>query len=85
MTFAFEFFWSHCHIFKELDEFLGTMGNLIIFREGNFMFSVLGYGLVTKSLGVGCTFEEVVDKTKCWKMNVNPFITKLEWMISSSF
>jgi hypothetical protein len=29
------------------------------------MFSVLGYGLVTKSLGVGCTFEEVVDKTKC--------------------
>ncbi len=42
-----------------------TMGNLIIFREGNFMFSVLGYGLVTKSFGVGCTFEEVVDKTKC--------------------
>jgi hypothetical protein len=46
----------------------------------------VGYGLVTKSLGAGCTFEEVRrEKTKCQKMNVNPFTTKLRWIISPNF
>ncbi len=44
-----------------------------------------GYGLVTKTLEVGCTFEEVAEKTKCQKMNVNPFTTKLGWIISPTF
>jgi hypothetical protein len=32
---------------------------------------LLDYGLLTKSLGARCTFEEVPEKTKCPKMNVN--------------
>jgi len=31
---------------------------------------------VTKSLEAGYTFNEVAQKTKCQKMNVNPFTTK---------
>jgi hypothetical protein len=61
------------------------MGVLTIFGEANFIFSFVGYGLVTKSLGVGYTFEEVVEKKKCQKMNVNIFITKLKRIISYSF
>jgi hypothetical protein len=30
-----------------------------VFGEINFIFNFVGYGLVTKSLGAGCTFEEV--------------------------
>jgi hypothetical protein len=37
----------------------------------------LSYGLVTKSLGAGCTFEEVAEKIKCQKMNVNFLTTKV--------
>jgi hypothetical protein len=61
------------------------MGVLTIFGEGNFIFSFVGYGLVTKSLGVGCTFDKAVEKKKCQKMNVNIFITKLKRIISHSF
>jgi hypothetical protein len=43
------------------------MGVLSIFGEGNFIFSFVGYGLVTKSLGVGCTIEEVEEKKKMSK------------------
>ncbi len=32
-----------------------------------------------------CTFEEVAEKTKCWKMNVNIFTTKFGCIISPSF
>jgi hypothetical protein len=53
------------------------MGAIIIFGEKSFIFSLVGYGLVMKSLGAGCTFEEVAEKTKCQKMNVNIFRIKL--------
>jgi hypothetical protein len=46
-------------------EFLHMMGALTIFGKNSFIFSFVGYGLVTKSLRVGCTFEMVVEKTKC--------------------
>ncbi len=77
MTCVFECFQSHCQIGKELHEFLSMMGVIIMFGKSNFILNFVGYGLVTKSLGVGCTFEEVAEKTKCQKMNVNIFTTKL--------
>jgi hypothetical protein len=52
------------------------MDVLTIFGEASFIFN---FGLVTKSLGgggAGCTFEEVVGKKKCQKMNVIFVITK---------
>ncbi len=39
MTCVFECFQSHCHILKELYEFLHMMGALIIFGENIFIFS----------------------------------------------
>jgi len=68
---------------KELHEFLHMMGILIIFEEGSFIFSFVSYELMTDShpnsieIGCGCTFGEVVEKTKCQKMNVNPLTSKL--------
>jgi hypothetical protein len=53
------------------------MSAIIIFGEINFIFSFVGYGLVLKSLEVGCIFENVEEKTKHQKMNVNVFSTKL--------
>jgi hypothetical protein len=53
------------------------MGAIIIFGEKSFIFSFVGYGLVRKSLGATCTFEEVAEKTECEKMNVNIFRIKL--------
>jgi hypothetical protein len=47
------------------------------FGENSFIINFVGYGLVIKSLGLGCTFEELEQKTKCQKMNVNLFTTKL--------
>jgi hypothetical protein len=46
------------------------MGAIIMFGKNNIILNFVGYGLVTKSLGVGCTFEEVAKKTKCQKMNI---------------
>ncbi len=63
MRCAFECFQSHCHIFKESYEFLCMMGALTIFGE-SFIFSFVTYRLITKSLGVGCTFKKVVLETK---------------------
>ncbi len=77
MTCVFECFQSHCHILKELHEFLSMMGAITMFEKSNFIFNFVDCGFVTKSLGVGCTFEEVAEKTKCQKMNVNIFTTKL--------
>ncbi len=57
--------------------FFCMMGVLTIFWEGNFIVSFINYGLVTKSLEVGCKLQEVVEKMKHQKMNVNVFITKL--------
>ncbi len=55
--------------------FFHMLGALAIFGEGSFIF--LWIALVAKSFEAGCTFEEVVEKEKCQKMNVNPFTTKL--------
>jgi hypothetical protein len=41
LTCVFECFESHCHILKELHDFLGIMGAIIIFRENIFKFSVV--------------------------------------------
>jgi hypothetical protein len=77
MTCAFECFQSFKYILKEFHEFLNLMGPIIIFGEKSFIFSFVGYGLVKKSLGARCTFEQVAQKTKCQKMNVNIFRIKL--------
>jgi len=53
------------------------MGAITIFGERSFIISFAGYGLVIKLLGAGCTFEKVEEKTKCQKMNVNLFPTKV--------
>ncbi len=61
----------------ELYEFLHILGILIIFEEGSFIIRFVSYELMTDShansieIGCGCTFEEVVEKTKCQKMNAN--------------
>ncbi len=38
VTCVFECFQSHCHILKELHEFLRTMGAIIILEENIFIF-----------------------------------------------
>jgi hypothetical protein len=48
--------------FEEKYEFLQMLGVVTIFGEVNFMFNFVGYGLVKKSFGAGCTFENVVEK-----------------------
>jgi hypothetical protein len=48
-----------------------------IVKESSFKFSFVSYGLVTKSLEAGCTFEEVAEKIKCQKMNVNVFYNQI--------
>jgi hypothetical protein len=56
MTSVFECFQSHCHILKKLQNVLCMkMGILPIMRKGNYIFSFVSYGLVTKSVGAGCT------------------------------
>ncbi len=57
--------------------FFNMMGALTIFGKGCSVFSFVSYGLVTKSLGAGCTFEEVAEKIKCQKMNVNFITTRM--------
>ncbi len=43
MTCVFECFQSHCHILKELYEFLCIMRAIIIFEESNFIFGFVSY------------------------------------------
>jgi len=54
------------------------MGVLSIFGEGNFIFSFVGYGLVTKSLGVGCTIEEVAKEKKMSKDECESFYNQIK-------
>ncbi len=61
MTCVFVCLQSHCHNLKELHEFLRMKDAITIFEENIFIFSFVVYGLVTKSVGFGCTFEEVVE------------------------
>jgi hypothetical protein len=42
---------------------------VIIFEENSLISSFMSYGLVTKSLKIGCTFEEGVERIKCQKTN----------------
>jgi hypothetical protein len=64
--------------FEKIHEFVSMKGSAsTIFRKGSFIFSFVSYGLVAKSLGAGCTFEEVAEKIKCQKMNVIFFTTKV--------
>ncbi len=79
MTCVFECCQSHCHILQELHEFFTIMSAITMFGKSSFIFNFVGYGygLVTKLLEVGCTFEEVAEKTKRQNMNVNLFTTKL--------
>ncbi len=65
MTCVFECFQSNCHILKKLHEFLCIMG--AFFGEYNFIINFVGYGLMTKSHGVRCTFEEVGGESKMSK------------------
>ncbi len=55
MTSVFECFQSHCHILKELHEFLHMMGAITIFEKIILIFNIVDYGMVTKSLGAECT------------------------------
>jgi hypothetical protein len=49
------------------------MGAIIILGKNSFKFSFAGYGLLTKSLGLGCTFEEVAQKNKNKKMSKDEY------------
>ncbi len=69
MTCIFECFQSHCQVLKKYKNFC----TIIIFGEGSFMFSFVGYGLVKKSFGARCTFENVVGKTKLSKDECESF------------
>jgi hypothetical protein len=53
------------------------MDAITIFGTNSFIFSFVGYELVIKLLEARCTFEKVEEETKCQKMNVNFFPTKL--------
>jgi hypothetical protein len=53
------------------------MDAITIFGKSSFIFSSMGYELVIKLLEARCTFEKVEEETKCQKMNVNIFPTKL--------
>jgi hypothetical protein len=50
--------------FEEIYEFLHMLGVVTIFGEGSFMFNFVGNGLVKKSFGARCTFEDVMGKKK---------------------
>jgi hypothetical protein len=47
------------------------MSAITIFETNSFTFNFVDYELVTKSIEARCTFEEVGEKTKYQKMNVN--------------
>jgi hypothetical protein len=49
---------------KNYTIFLCMMGAIIILGKNSFKFSFVGYALMTKSLGLRCTFEEVAKKKK---------------------
>jgi hypothetical protein len=53
MTCLFKCFQSQCHILKELHESSHMMDAIIIFEKSTFIFSFVGYRLVTKSVDLG--------------------------------
>jgi hypothetical protein len=68
MTCAFECFQSHCHILKELHEFLGMRGAISMFWKNSFILWVMDWW--QSHLGFGAHSKEVVEKAKCQKTNV---------------
>jgi len=77
VTRVFECFQSH---FERITWIFAYDGCHNFFEIYIFIFDIVDYGLVTKSLGARCTFEVVAKK-----MNVNIFTTKLGWILSPSF
>ncbi len=72
MIFVFVCFQSHCHILKELHEFLHRMGAITIFEKNNLIFNCCGLWIGDKvTWSWVCPFEEAAEKTNCQKMNVN--------------
>jgi hypothetical protein len=59
MTCLFKCFQSYCHILKELHEFSHMMDAINIFEKITFIFSFVGYGLVTKSVDLGAHFRRL--------------------------
>jgi hypothetical protein len=53
VTCVLEYFQSHCHILKELHEFLWMMGAIIIFGESIFIFSFVIMDSWQSQLGLG--------------------------------
>jgi hypothetical protein len=49
-------------LLKKIDEFLHMMGAISSFEKNYLIFNIVDYRLLTKSLGPGCTFEEVTEK-----------------------
>jgi hypothetical protein len=53
MTCAFECFQSHCHILKELHEFLCLISAITIIGKNSFIFSFVDYDWWQSHLGLG--------------------------------
>jgi len=49
----------------------------VFFDEDSFIFNFVGYGLVTKSLEAGCTFEEVGGESKMPKEECESFYNQI--------
>jgi hypothetical protein len=54
------------------------MSAIIFFEESSFIFSFVRYGLVTRSLEAGCTFEEVAEKIKNLKDEYETFYNQIQ-------
>ncbi len=65
MTCVFECFQSIVTFWKNY--MISCVWWVPFFGEDSFMFNFVGYGLVTKSHGAGCTFEKVGGESKMSK------------------
>ncbi len=54
---------------------------LTIFGENGFIFSFVGYGMVTKSLRIGCTFEEVEKEKKKSINEYESISNQIRWIM----
>jgi hypothetical protein len=71
--------------FEKKYEFLCTMSVETIFEESIIIFSFVVMDWWQSQLRAGRTIAKVAKKTKCQKMNVNIFTTKLGWIASPSW
>ncbi len=71
VTCVFECFQSHCHILKELYEFLWMMSAIIIFEESSFIFSFVSHVWIGDKVTWGWVHiwgggrENKMSKDKC--------------------